>query len=66
MLPQEARVRQGLLVALSDDLRGLPEPHPLERGGDLERLGLGGLTGLHGVDGLEHGGDAGPLVFDNV
>ena len=59
VLAGEPGVRQGLGEALPHDPRGLPEPHALELPGDLEGLGLGGLARLHGVYGLEHGGDRG-------
>ena len=61
MLAGEPGVRQRLGVAVADDPRGLPEPGPLELLGHLERLGLGRLARLHGMDGLEHGRDPRPL-----
>ena len=45
--------------AFADDPGGLTEPHPLELVRDRERLCLGGLARLHGVDRLEHGRDRG-------
>ena len=57
VLAREPRVGQGLGAALAHDLGRLPELGLLELGRDLERLGLGGLARLHGVDRLEHRGD---------
>ncbi len=52
MLAGEGRVRQGLGVSVPHGPGGLSEPHPLELVRDRERLGLGGLARLHGVDRL--------------
>ena len=48
----EARVGQGLGVSVEDDPGSLLELGSPELGCDLERLRLGRLARLHGVDGL--------------
>lgn len=57
MLAREARVRQGLGVSAPYGPGGLSKPHRLELVRDRERLALGRLARLHGVDRLEHGRD---------
>ena len=61
VLAGEPGVGQRLRAAVPDHPGGLLEFHAVELGGHLQRLGLGGLAGLHGVDRLEHCGDPGAL-----
>ena len=57
MLAGEPGVRQRLGVAVPDHPGGLLEFHAVELRGHLQRLGLGRLARLHGVDRLQHDGD---------
>lgn len=57
VLAEKPGVRQRLGVALPDDLGGLVQHGRPELREHLERLGLGCLTRLHGMDCLEHGRD---------
>ena len=66
---REVKPAQGLTLPLvAHDLGALPRPHRLEFGGRRPCLGLGGdrLARLHGVEGLEHGGDLGALGLGDL